>query len=161
MGAPVRVLGTSWGVLGLAWGVLGGAWCVLGAAWSVLGSPCGVLERPSSRFWRSLEVLGGTPPNSFRGVLGAAGRHGGWTRRVSRTLPGSPEASRGVPRCLIERYVIFTCSPGGPEDDPRSAQGRRKMTLESPKASQVSPRVPKIWSRVHPFMEIHEKPMVL
>ena len=83
------------------------------------------------------------------------------TRRVSRTLPGSPEASRGVPRCLIERYDIFTCSPGGPEEDPRSAQGRRKMTLESPKASQVYPRVPKIWSRVHPFMEIHEKPMVL
>ena len=34
------------------------------------------------------------------------------------------------------------------------------MTLESPKASQVSPRVPKIWSRVRPFMEIIERLMV-
>jgi hypothetical protein len=71
MGDPARVLGRSSRVLGLAWGVLGGAWCVLGGAWSVLGGPWGVLERPSSRFWRSLEVLGGSsggPRRSLGGV---------------------------------------------------------------------------------------------
>ena len=71
MGDPARVLGRSSRVLGLAWGVLGGAWCVLGRAWSVLGGPWWVLERPSSRFWRSLEVLGessGGPRGSSGGV---------------------------------------------------------------------------------------------
>ena len=156
MGGPARVLGNSSGVLGVAWGVLGGAWCVLGGAWRVLGAPWEVPGRPSVCLWGSLGVLGGLPLIVSGGSLGLTRG----TRRMSRTLPGSPGASRGVPRCLIERYDKFTCSPGGPEDDPRSAQGRHKMTLESPKASQVSPRVPKIWSRVRPFMEIHEKPMV-
>ena len=149
----LEVLGPSSGVLwrslNVPRGVFGGPWRSLGAPREVTGGPWTSLEA-------SLGILGGLPLIVSGGSLGLTRG----TRRVSRTLPGSPEASRGVPRCLIERYVIFTCSPGGPEDDPRSAQGRRKMTLESPKASQVSPRVPKIWSRVRPFMEIHEKPMV-
>ena len=99
MGGPARVLGRSSGVLGLAWGVLGGAWGVLGGAWSVLGGPWEVLERTSRRLWGSLEVLGGTPPNSFRGVLGADGRHG-MQRAVDGMRVSDPSrVTGGVPRC--------------------------------------------------------------
>ena len=94
MGDPARVLGRSSRVLGLAWGVLGGAWCVLGEAWSVLGGPWGVLERPSSRFWRSLEVLGGSSGGP-RGPWERSGRHPK-QKRFSRKVSGGSWGGLGV-----------------------------------------------------------------
>ena len=92
MGDPARVLGRSSRVLGLAWGVLGGAWSVLGGAWSVLGGPWGVRERPWSRFWRSLEVLGGSsggPRKSLGGVWEAPKTEEVFSEGLGRVLGSS------------------------------------------------------------------------
>ena len=57
-----------------------------------LGGPWGVLERPSSRFWRSLEVLGrssGGPRGSLAEVWEAPKTEGVFSEGLGRVLEGS------------------------------------------------------------------------
>ena len=121
-----------------------------------LGASLGVLEGSWSRFWRSLEVLGGTPPNRSWGVLGVDGGIG-WHRVGLRRIKASPgrdsDGPMGAPDRLRTRPDRLRTRPDvslnamrsslDRPKGPQSAQGRPKSSNVFPKSVQeMSIRAP-------------------
>ena len=126
---PSRRLWDPWRSLGGPREVTRGPWTSLGGSLRVLGGPWGGLPLivPGGSLW----LMRGTKPRQSLDKGSTRGRQRRFwdAQDASRSLETRPDMSSDAKRSSLDH-------PKGP----RSAQGRPGNTLESPKASKVSPK---------------------